>query len=50
VERAKGLLMRQRGLAEEEAYKLLRKAAMDQNQRIVDIARSVLAVAEMLKP
>jgi two-component system, response regulator / RNA-binding antiterminator len=50
VERAKGLLMRQRGLGEEEAYRLLRKAAMDQNQRIVDIARSVLAVAEMLKP
>jgi response regulator NasT len=50
VERAKGLLMRQRGLGEEEAYKLLRKAAMDQNQRIADIGRSVLAVADMLGP
>ena len=50
VERAKGLLMRQRGVGEDEAYRMLRKAAMDQNRRVVEIARSLLAVAEMLTP
>lgn len=50
IERAKGVLMQERGLTEEEAYRLLRKTAMDQNRRIAEIARSVLAVAEMLKP
>ena len=50
IERAKGMLMQQRGGSEEAAYRLLRKAAMDQNRKIVEIARSVLAVADMLKP
>lgn len=49
IERAKGMLMQQRGGSEEAAYRLLRKAAMDQNRKIVEIARSVLAVADMLK-
>ena len=29
IERAKGMLMQQRGCGEEEAYRLLRKTAMD---------------------
>lgn len=50
IERAKGMLMQQRGCGEEEAYRLLRKTAMDQNRKLVEIARSVLAVADLLKP
>jgi response regulator NasT len=48
IERAKGLIMSQRGLAEDQAYKLLRKTAMDRNKRMVDIAESIIAAAELL--
>lgn len=48
VERAKGLLMRQRGVAEEEAYRMLRKAAMDQGRRLAEVAEALIAAARML--
>lgn len=47
IDRAKGILMRTRGLDEAAAYALLRKAAMDQSRRIADIAES-LVIAEGL--
>jgi len=50
IERAKGLLMQSRGLSEADAYSLLRKLAMDQNQRLVEVARSILTLAQLLKP
>lgn len=50
IERAKGLLMKRRGLSEEDAYKLMRKLAMDQNQRLVEVARSILTLAQLLEP
>ncbi|MEL6963407.1 MAG: ANTAR domain-containing protein [Pseudomonadota bacterium] len=49
IDRAKGILMEQRGLSEADAYALLRKTAMAQNQKIVDVARSVLSVTELLR-
>ena len=48
VERAKGLLMAHRRLSEEEAHKMLRQTAMSQNRRLVDVAESVLAMADFL--
>lgn len=48
VERAKGILMKKRGMSEDEAYKALRKLAMDRNKRLVDVAESVIAAAELL--
>ena len=48
VERAKGLLMAHRRLSEDEAYKALRQMAMNQNRRLVDVAESVLAMADVL--
>ena len=48
VERAKGMLMTQQHLSESEAHKLLRQTAMTQNRRIVDVAQSVLSMAELL--
>ncbi len=48
VEKAKGLLMAQRNLNEEEAYQTLRKLAMDRNQRIGEVARTVISLLEML--
>src|SRR5580693_1297228 len=49
VDRAKGLLMEQKGLNEEAAYRLLRKLAMDQNKRIGEVAREIMTYAKVLK-
>jgi response regulator NasT len=50
IERAKGILMKSRGLPEAEAYALLRKTAMNQNRRIGEIARSLVTAAGLLGP
>jgi two-component system, response regulator / RNA-binding antiterminator len=49
IDRAKGILMKQRGIGEERAYELMRKAAMDGNLRIAQVAQSVITAAELLK-
>ncbi len=49
IDRAKGVLMKAKNYTEEEAYALLRKTAMNENKKIVDIAQSVLTAAEMFK-
>jgi len=49
VDRAKGIIMKQRGVGEEEAYELLRKTAMASNLRISQVAQSVITAAELLK-
>jgi response regulator NasT len=49
IERAKGILMRDRGLSEEAAYALLRKAAMNDNRRLADVAQSVVTAARILR-
>jgi response regulator NasT len=50
IERAKGILMSSRGLSESAAYELLRKTAMSQNRKMVEIAKSVVIAAGLLKP
>jgi response regulator NasT len=42
IERAKGILMAQKSLNEQEAYALLRGTAMNQKRRLIDIARAVV--------
>lgn len=49
VDRAKGLLMKERGLDEEAAYRLLRKLAMDKGRPIGAVAADLLAFAGLLK-
>ena len=49
IDRAKGLLMKLKNLSEEEAYVLLRKTAMNEKKRIIDVAQSVITTAEMFK-
>ena len=49
IEKAKGLLMKERGLEEEAAYRLLRKLAMDSGRPIGAVAAELLAYAEILK-
>ncbi|WP_142849439.1 ANTAR domain-containing response regulator [Telmatospirillum sp. J64-1] len=48
VEKAKGILMQRRQCSEEEAYKLMRKMAMDQKARLVDIANRIIEAADLL--
>jgi response regulator NasT len=50
IERAKGILMKSKGLSEEAAYALLRKTAMNQNRRIAEIAQSLITTAGLLGP
>lgn len=50
IDRAKAILMRTRGLGEAAAYALLRRTAMNQNQRIADIAQSLITASELLEP
>lgn len=49
IERAKGLLMKERKLSEEEAYAALRKLAMDRQQKLVDVAEALIAFADVLR-
>ncbi|MBA4284611.1 MAG: hypothetical protein C0434_03655 [Xanthomonadaceae bacterium] len=48
VERAKGLLMKRKGLDENAAYEALRRMAMDRNIKLGEIARSLIAAADLL--
>ncbi len=49
IDRAKGFVMRAKGLDEVAAYQLIRKAAMDQGKRVVDVAQALVTAAELLK-
>ena len=48
IERAKGILMKQRGWTEEQAYQALRKMAMDRNLRVAEVANQVIAMVDLL--
>lgn len=49
IERAKGIVMKQSNHDEETAYKAMQKIAMSRNMKLVDLARSIIAAAELLK-
>jgi len=46
IDRAKGLLMSARGIAEDDAFGLLRSAAMHANLRVGEVSRSVVEAAQ----
>ncbi len=48
VERAKGILMKQRDVDEDEAYKMLRNMAMQRNKKIADVSSQLIQAATML--
>ncbi|MDV6331232.1 ANTAR domain-containing response regulator [Asticcacaulis sp. 201] len=50
IDRAKGVLMKSRNLSEDEAYKALRKHAMDTGRPIHAIATDILAITGLLNP
>jgi response regulator NasT len=43
LERAKAILMRRRGIGEPEAYRWLRRKAMNESRRIADVAAELIA-------
>ena len=49
IDKAKGILMRSKGVSEPEAYELLRKTAMNQNRRLVDGAQSLIMASGLLE-
>src|SRR6201986_1960521 len=49
IDRAKGILMKLKGLTEDEAYILLRSTAMREKKKISEIAQSILTASELLK-
>ncbi len=49
IDRAKGILMRARGMTEEDAYALMRKTAMDQGRKVAEVAHALVMTADLLK-
>jgi response regulator NasT len=48
IERAKGIVMKQRQIDEDAAYALMRDRAMQQEMRIADVARTIVDATELL--
>mgnify|MGYP001766315616 CR=1 FL=1 len=48
IDRAKGILMKSRGIDEEEAYTLMRKAAMSESRRLAEVAQSIVTAAKLI--
>lgn len=48
IERAKGILMKEKHLPEEAAFRMLRKLAMDKNLPLAAVAEQVITVAKLL--
>lgn len=49
LDRAKGLIMKSRGIDEDAAYALLRKTAMDQGRRVADVAEALVTASGLLR-
>jgi response regulator NasT len=48
IDRAKAILIANRGLSEADAYALLRSTAMNQGRRIVDVAAALITASSLL--
>jgi two-component system, response regulator / RNA-binding antiterminator len=48
IDKAKGILMRKKGMSEDKAYQFLRKTAMSRNTRVVDVARMLISLEDIL--
>lgn len=49
TERAKGILMKEHNLTEEEAYNLIRKSSMDRRLHMKDVAEAIILTYEIKK-
>ena len=48
VEKAKGIIMKSKRLSEDQAYKAMRKLAMNSNKRMGEIAEQIISASEVL--
>ena len=48
LDRAKGTIMRLKNVSEDEAYSLLRKTAMSQNRKVIDVANAIVTASDLL--
>ena len=48
IDKAKGILMKGRGLSEEEAYALLRTTAMKESRRVAEVAQGLVTAMKLL--
>jgi len=48
IDRAKGIIMKHKQCDEQKAYQLLRQSAMQNNQRLVEVARNLIASVDLL--
>ncbi|MEN8375374.1 MAG: response regulator [Gemmatimonadota bacterium] len=49
IERAKGLVMKSRGLGEADAYRFLQRASQDKNTPMVELAKKIVLAAPLLQ-
>ncbi len=49
IDRAKYVLIQERGMTEEEAHKALRKLSMDRKRKLVDVADDVIAISKLFR-
>lgn len=49
IERAKGLLMQQRGMSEEQAYTLIKKTSMNLRKPIAEVAQAVIVAGGIFR-
>ncbi|MDH7795377.1 MULTISPECIES: ANTAR domain-containing protein [unclassified Beijerinckia] len=49
IDRAKAILMKAKGLAEDDAYALMRKTAMNENKKIAEIAQVIITAADLFR-
>ena len=47
IEKAKGILMQRKNISEDTAYQSLRKLAMEQNKKLVDVARGTIELSDL---
>jgi response regulator NasT len=48
IDKAKGILIAEKGMTEDEAYQTLRRMAMSQNSRMADMAKNLISITEVL--
>jgi len=48
IEKAKGVVMQQKQISEDDAYRLMRKLAMDRNVTLLELAQQLLNVTQLL--
>lgn len=49
IDKAKGIVMKKEGVAEDEAYRRIQKLSMDKRKKMVEIAEAIILADEIVK-